>query len=227
MAHTITALKAQKRNPNRINVYLDGEFSFGLSRIVAAWLSVGQVISDEKISTLKVDDELEIAFQKAVNFIGHRMRSSTDVEKYLSKKAMHPEIINLTLDRLKRSRIIDDDLFAQEWTDNRSEFRPRSRRAIKQELRLKGIPDEVIESTLEEMLPEEDLAYQAGAKYTQKIHTSDRFEFFRKLGGFLARRGFSYDVIKPAVTRLWDEQDNNHSKIDDMYSNSKEDEEER
>ena len=49
MDQKITALKAQKRNPNRINVYLDGIFAFGLARVVAAWLQVGQTLSDEKI----------------------------------------------------------------------------------------------------------------------------------------------------------------------------------
>ena len=34
----ITALTVQKKNPNRVNVHLDGEFAFGLARIVAAWL---------------------------------------------------------------------------------------------------------------------------------------------------------------------------------------------
>jgi regulatory protein len=86
---------------------------------------------------------------------------------------------------------------------------------VRQELRLKGISDEVIESTLNEMLPEEELAYQAGVTYTRKITESDRFEFFRRLGGFLARRGFSYDVIKPVVTRIWEERASSHSKVND------------
>ena len=53
MNHRITAIQAQKRNPQRVSVFLDGEFAFGLSRIVAAWLAVGQEISDEKIALLK------------------------------------------------------------------------------------------------------------------------------------------------------------------------------
>jgi regulatory protein len=205
MAHIITALKAQKRNPNRINVYLDGEYGFGISRIVAAWLSVGQSLSDEKISALKSDDEVEVAYQQALKFVAYRMRSSSEVERYLLEKGTYPEVISGVIERLNRSGLVDDTRFAQLWTDNRSEFRPRSRRSLSRELRLKGIPEEVIDKTLSEMLPEEDLAYQAGLKYARKLTEIDRYAFFRKLGGFLARRGFSYEVIKPVAARLWDE----------------------
>jgi len=65
------------------------------------------------------------------------------------------------------------------------------------------------------MLPEEELAYHAGVTYSRKLTESDRFEFFRRLGGFLARRGFTYDVIKPVVTRIWEEKASSHSKVID------------
>jgi regulatory protein len=153
------------------------------------------------------------------------MRSSTEVEKYLLEKGTSPETTLQALERLKRSGIVDDIRFAQVWTENRSEFRPRSRRALRRELRMKGISDEVIDTTVDEMLPEEELAYQAGIKYARRLVGSDRFEFFRKLGGHLARRGFSYDTIKSVTTRIWNERELNYSKMDEI--DSEEDEEER
>jgi regulatory protein len=56
----VTALKVQKHHPNRINVYLDNEYCFGLSRITAAWLQVGQELSPTKIAKLQADDEREM-----------------------------------------------------------------------------------------------------------------------------------------------------------------------
>jgi len=225
MEHTITALKAQKRNPNRINVYIDGEFGFGVSRIVAAWLSIGQVLSEERIDALKIDDEMEIAFQQALKFLDYRMRSSNEVEHYLLNKGTSQETISQVVERLNRSGLVDDSRFAQLWTENRSEFRPRSRRFISRELHLKGVSEEVIEETLNEMLPEEDLAYQAGLKYSRKLTDIDRNAFIRKLAGFLARRGFSYDVINPVTIRLWEEWEYNHSSDPDLAH--EQDEEER
>ena len=66
MDQEITALKAQKKNPNRISVFLDGEYAFGLARIVAAWLKIGQVLSEEDIDRLKQQDTMEVAYQKGL-----------------------------------------------------------------------------------------------------------------------------------------------------------------
>ncbi len=66
MDQEITALKAQKKNPNRISVYLDGEYAFGLARIVAAWLRIGQLLSEEDIDRLKQQDTLEVAYPKGI-----------------------------------------------------------------------------------------------------------------------------------------------------------------
>ncbi len=43
MAGRITALRTQKKNPDRVNVYLDGRFAFGLAAMEAA--SPGWTIS--------------------------------------------------------------------------------------------------------------------------------------------------------------------------------------
>jgi hypothetical protein len=65
MTREVTALKAQKKNPNRINVYLDGEFAFGLARIVAAWLTIGQHLSEVDIDRLKRAGYLGSRFSKS------------------------------------------------------------------------------------------------------------------------------------------------------------------
>lgn len=209
MDHTITALKAQKRNPERVNVYLDGEFSFGCSRIVAAWLSVGQVISDEKIAMLKGSDEQEVAYQQTLKFIGYRMRTVAEVEGYLQNKGWPIEVRDAVLERLIRSGMVDDNRFAQAWAENRTEFRPRSRRALQRELRFKGVSEDAIEQALQMSPTDGELAYQAGEKYARKLQGLDRREHFRKLAGFLARRGFSYEVIGPVADRLWEEKNSN------------------
>ena len=67
MTQIITALKVQKKNANRVNVYLDGEFAFGLARITAAWLRKGQILSNREIDSLKSADEIEVAYQRALN----------------------------------------------------------------------------------------------------------------------------------------------------------------
>jgi regulatory protein len=217
---TITALKAQKRNPQRINVYLDGEFAFGLARIVAAWLRVGQVLDEAKIEALQGDDAQEVAFQQALTYLGYRLRSAKEVQQNLREHGFSEELIAGVLERLGRNGLVDDRRFARAWLENRSEFRPRSRRALVVELRQKGLSDEVIEQALEETAPaDEDLAYQAALKHARRWENLEWPEFRRKLGGFLARRGFSYDIAAPVVGRVWaelrpEQPPGNNTKID-------------
>ena len=72
----ITGIKAQKKNPERVSVYLDGEYAFGLSRITAAWLQIGQRLSEEKINSLREQDESEVAYQRALILLNHQQRTS-------------------------------------------------------------------------------------------------------------------------------------------------------
>ncbi len=99
MAHIISDLSVQKRNPQRVNVYLDGEYAFGIARIVAAWLQVGQAISDEKIAQLRDQDERETAYQVALDFINYRPRTEAEIRKNLNRRGVKEEITQYVLDR--------------------------------------------------------------------------------------------------------------------------------
>ncbi|OGO29739.1 MAG: hypothetical protein A2136_06705 [Chloroflexi bacterium RBG_16_54_11] len=200
----VTALKVQKRHPNRVNVYLDNEYSFGLSRITAAWLQVGQELSPSKIAKLQADDAREVAYIQAVRFLDYRPRSRAEVRRNLEKHAVPSEIINEVFRRLERSGLVNDERYAQDWVENRSEFRPRSRRALAYELHKRGLNENAIQKALEG-LNEETMAYQAAHKQARRYEDLPLRDFNNKLGSFLARRGFSYDIIKHVVAKIWDE----------------------
>ena len=199
---TVTALKVQKRNPQRVNVYLDGEFAFGLARITAAWLHIGQELSAEKIAQLQSEDAREVGYQQALRLLSYRPRASAEVRRNLEKHAMPAEVIEDVLARLQRAGLLDDSRFAQAWVENRSEFRPRGRRALTAEMRQRGLDDESIQQALAEV-DEEALADQAASKQSRKLAGLDETAFKHKLSGFLARRGFGYAVIRDTVDRHW------------------------
>jgi regulatory protein len=219
---TISALKVQKRNPQRVNVYLDGEFAFGLARITAAWLHVGQKLSKEKISQLKQQDTAEAAYQRALRLLSFRPRSSTEIRQRLTRIGFDNEIIDGALTRLMRSGLVDDARFAKEWAENRNEFRPRGRRALEYELRQHGLEREEIDQALEG-LDENSLALQAARKHARKLLGLPAIEFRRKLYGFLARRGFDYENAKPAVEQAWKESGGQGSDLPIPDDNEEED----
>ena len=200
----ITAIQVQKKNPNRVNIYLDGEYAFGLTRIVAAWLHTGQILDKEKIAKLHAEDARERAMQQALLYLSYRARSEKEIRQNLSKHEIPEAVIEETLERLRQNGFANDKQFASAWVENRSTFRPRGRRVLTLELRQKGIADSTIESALED-IDEEALAYEAGLKKARKLRVQEWSDFRKKTSDFLARRGFSYSVIAPIVSRLWNE----------------------
>lgn len=200
----ITALEVQKRNPNRVNVYLDGEFAFGLARIVAAWLRVNAELDDRKIEQLQVEDARERAIQQAMLFLSYRARSESEIRQNLRKHEFADNVIEHTLGRLRRDGLADDSGFARAWVENRSAFRPRSRRMLAIELRQKGIDEEASAEALKNV-DEEALAYEAAQKRAPRFKDLEWNDYRKKLSEFLARRGFPYPVIAPVVTRIWNE----------------------
>jgi len=204
MAGTITSLKAQKRNPERVNVYLDGRYAFSLAAIEAARLRRGQVLSDEDIEGLKERDSFEKAHDRALRFLSYRPRSEAEVRRYLQGKAVSPTIEEEVIERLTRAKLLDDLAFARYWVENRESFKPRGLRMLRYELYQKGLSEDTIAQALTD-LDEEESAYQVALKRGRRLAHLDQVSFRKKLGAYLLRRGFPYEVVNLAVERTWQE----------------------
>jgi regulatory protein len=213
MERKITGLKVQKRNPNRINIYLDGEFAFGLTRIVAAWLRIGDELSEEKISSLQQRETNEVAYLKAINFLSTRPRSQVEIEKRLEKYGFDPLIVSNVIQRLQENRLLSDEQFAKLWVENRTAFRPRSHKLMELELRQKGVSDQVIQEAIKDAGNEDDLAYRLGSRYARRLEHQDWQVFRTRLGAFLARKGFKYETVLPVVQKIWNEINLNRADI--------------
>ncbi len=197
----ITALELQKRANNRVNVFLDGEFAFGLALQRAHDLNTGQTLSASDVARLRAEDEVEKAYEKALRFLAHRPRSQAEVRNRLTRHGSSKVVMQAVLQRLVAAKLIDDVAFAVFWVDNRSTFRPRGRRALRVELGQKGVSEEVIEAALEEVDEPAD-ARRAAGKHAARLQALPARERRRKLREFLARRGFEYEVISDVVDEL-------------------------
>lgn len=215
MGRKISAIKVQKRNKERVNVYLDGEYAFGLARLVAAWLQVGQELSDEKVAELQAKDAREAVYSQALKLLNYRDRSEAEVRQNLKHDDVPEEVVDEVIERLQRAGLINDERFAQNWIENRNEFRPRSRRALTYELNAKGIERQAFEQALEQV-NDDELAYQAAVRQSKKYSDLPWLEFRQKMFAFLARRGFSYETSAPVVKRVWEE---GHENLDNLNEN--------
>lgn len=201
MAGRITSLSVQKRNPERANVYIDGEFAFGLAMIEAARLSTGQFLTDADIQALEQLDGSERARESALNLLSYRPRSEREVRRRLQRKGFSEQAIEGAVQRLLRAKLLDDEAFARYWISNREQFRPRGQFALRQELGRKGVPSHIIDRLLGDV-DEAENAYRAATKRLSRWERMDPGERQRKLTGYLQRRGFSYDVIREVWERL-------------------------
>jgi regulatory protein len=204
MTREITALKFQKHNKDRVNVYLDGTFAFGLAAVEAVHLRVGQTLSVDEITELQMKDGIERAYERALNYLSYRPRSRGEVRRNLRRKDVEDRVIDVVIGRLTRAGLLDDREFARYWVDNRARFNPRGLRGLRYELRRKGVAHDIIDDALAafDVQAAARKAVNAGARRLSREAPPD---FRRKLKAYMARRGFSYGLIKPLVEEKLEE----------------------
>jgi regulatory protein len=202
----ITRLKAGKSREKQVNVFLDGKLAFGMLTEVALKekLKVGQELSESRLEALAGIDRYQRCFNAATRYLGYRPRSEAEIRQRLHRHGFDTDCTEKTLARLKEQGLLDDTAFARFWIDNREAFSPRSRRLTKLELKRKGLDIDIIEQAVSEV-NDSDNAYRAALSRERRLPRADYQDFRLRLGQYLGRRGFSYNVISETVERVWKE----------------------
>ncbi len=205
----ITALEPQASNPERINLYVDGHFLLGVHAEVVfqMGLALEQELLPAQLEQLRQEEALQQAVDRAFNYLSFRPRSREEVRRYLRRKQTPPELIESVLARLDRLNLVNDRDFASFWVESREQFNPRGAHALKNELRLKGVARDVADELVDEE-KDEERALHAGRKKAFsliRIPAIDYATFRTRLGSFLQRRGFSYEVSTRTIRALWEE----------------------
>jgi regulatory protein len=200
----VTAIEGRARG--RWSIYLDGlpALSLAAEIVKAHGLRVGQHLSSRQVAELAKADEVHRARQAALRYLEYRPRSEKEVRDRLRRGGFTPHAIDAATLRLKELGLIDDASFARFWRDSREAHRPTGRRLLQQELRRKGVDAEVIGEVLEGA-DDEAGAYRAALKKARSLRACDEDAFRRRLGTFLQRRGYGYDLARRVVEQLWQE----------------------
>lgn len=204
MERKITALKQQKRDQERVNVYLDGEFAFGLPLESAIGLRVGQTLSEAEIAALQDHDQFVRLRSQAERYLSYRPRSTTELRRHLLRKGHEEALVERVIAYLGERSLLDDFAFARYWVEQRVTFKPRSQMALRQELYARGVEAAAIDAALEEM-DEAAAAHDAASKLAWKWQGLPYDEFRAKLGAYLQRRGFNYEIIRTELEQAWAE----------------------
>jgi len=205
----ITALQPQTNNQDRINLFVDDQFLLGVSALIVLQmgLRVGQELSPDQLGQLHEEEALQQTTNRVLNFLSFRPRSREEVRRYLRKKETPPELIDAVMQRLEDLDLINDQAFTEFWVESRERSNPKGAQALKNELRMKGVKRELVDELVTDE-QDEERALRAGRKKAAMLARQSEMDFktFRaRLGPFLQRRGFSYQVSTHAVHALWKE----------------------
>lgn len=205
MQRVITGIEQQKKNSNRVNIYLDEEFAFGLHKYIAIGLKVGDVIDDTRILQLQTEDSIEETYQRGLRLLNFRARSEHEMRSRLQKYGYDEGVIEQAIVRLTEKGYLNDQQFAEDWVENRTTFRPRGRTLLRLELQQKKLNKDQIESAINDLPDEAEMARKAAGKYCTKLKGLDEQTFKKRLYGFLSRRGFHYEDFKMIMEEMWEE----------------------
>ena len=205
----VTALKAQARIADRVNVFIDGSFRFSLdaSQILQLGIKVGNEYTEAELLDLEAESQYGKLYMRALEYSFVRPRSVREMQDYLYrktrdtrqkngsiKKGVSPEITRRVLSRLQEKGYVDDEKFTHFWVENRNASKGTSVRRLRQELAAKGVDATIMNAALEggARTDEEEIkkVIQKKAK-----HYADE----QKLIQYLMRQGFRYDDIKQAL----------------------------
>lgn len=197
----ITSIKAQK-SKKRVNVFLDGEFSFGLDleNFMKLQLKVNQELTQEEINEIIKKAEFQKCLDKTLRFAMTRPRSLKEIKDYFRRKEV-PESIKIEiLNKLKKLELLNDQKFAKWWVTQRLEFRSKSKKDITFELRQKGIDNNIIKDILDNSeIDEVKIVKSLIAKKSYKWQKYNEKERKQKISQYLVGKGFDWNVVNDVL----------------------------
>lgn len=196
----ITKLETQKKDKNRVNLYLDDEFFCGLSMdtVVKHCFAIGQEIDDEHLKNIIYESEKITLFNKCLDYIGSSYKTTKQVRDYLKRKEYDDELIKVTIEKLKEYKILNDDNFAEMYV---STYKNKyGNNMLRKKLFEKGIGKDIVDKYLEENKADEEIVYNlALKKLGQKPATYDNMS---KILRFLSGRGWDYDTSNKVIKKI-------------------------
>lgn len=189
----ITRIEQQKKKKNRVNIYIDGEFSLGLYKdtVVKYHLYENKEITRDEIASIKAFEEIIDAKEKIRNYISYRERSRKEAEVYLKSRGIRDEIIAEVLNDFEDANLINDHRFALAWIKDRNKINPKGNFALKMALLNKGIEESQIDKILQSVDEKENALKaleKAFRKYGRKKASRE------KIFDYLKRRGFDLNI---------------------------------
>ena len=200
----ITNIEPQ-RNKDRVNVYVDDLFTSGIDLELKYKhkLEVGMEVDDNFIQEVLKSEEQNKVINHALNLLSFRQRSEKEIYTALKRKDYDEIYIENAIDYCRRQKFLDDRAFAKAFIKDKLNLNQLGEQRIKYELQRKGVSQNIIDDVL---VLDRDDQYEAAFKLAEKklpsYRNDDRNAAYRKLSGFLQRKGYSFEIVSKVVKEI-------------------------
>lgn len=202
----ITKIEQQKKYKDRLNIYIDDEFAFGISYATYEKYRIkkGEEVDDDYINNLIKEEEKNKANDYALNLLTYRLRSKKEIIDKMKNKGYEEYLIENTINYLEKNKYLDDKYFVNAFINDKININKYGQRKIEAELYKKGIDRELISECINEINEEEllDNAIYLIRKRSLRYDKLNKRERNDKLMRYLSGRGYRYDIIKKAIDKL-------------------------
>lgn len=202
----ITKIESQKRNNDRVNIYVDEKFFIAIYKelVFSFNLKKGQEIDTNNLKAILEDEMYMKAKNKALNILSKSSQSEKQIRQKLSND-FEEHIIDRVIEFLEKYKFIDDEDLATRIVNTNINLNKYGKNKIKQNLYNKGIDKSIIEQTIDEIDSDKEFenALYLGKKRFDRLKNEDSKKAYQKIGNHLAYKGFNYDIIKKVLNRLF------------------------
>jgi len=174
----------------------------------------------DPVSAGPAEDQEAVARKILLDQLTGQARTRSELAGKLAKKGVPDDLAARLLDRFEEVGLVDDEAFARSWVQSRQPGKGLARRALAQELRRKGVDDEVARAALDEVDPDDEVE-AARTLVRRKLRTVarlDRDVAVRRLTGMLARKGYPagvcFRVVREELATLGHDTDDVHETFD-------------
>lgn len=194
----ITAITAQERKKDRVNLFVDGEFFAGVSLETAMKLrlKVGDEVDTDGLNAILTESERAEAVQKAADYALKNLKTKRQVKDYLTRRGYSEETVWYAVDKLKEYGYIDDAEYSRRFIE--STARRQGRRLTEYKLMAKGVKKEDITVAYENAeVNDVENARALCEKYLKNKEKTK--ENVLKAYKYLIGKGFSYEQAESAI----------------------------
>lgn len=209
---TVTSVQAQKKDPERVSVFLDDAFAFGLAAdvAVAEGLRKGRRLTPEDQLALLQKEEVIRARQAALDYVSRGGKTTTEVRRSLARRGFSEGAVEDAIEKMEGYGYLDDAAYASAFVRGRSASRGHGPQRLRADLIKKGVSRDAIDRALEELDADAlaDSARQLAAQRWRALSgEEDLRKRKKKTTDFLLRRGFSFDQVREALDAVADDED--------------------